>query len=235
MLQPCDIHHLESVRRDLNCDIAFCSTGIDLNNEANSSALRRLTFLTVARDNKGYDFGSWKTLLDIIGMDLNNYDHLLLINNSVFGPLFPLGSLRDLIKPSENRIFGITESDEREHHLQSYFLFLPRAVFMSSVFKNFWARFKFLDYKCNIIYAYEMGLSRAFRRAGIEVKALYPTTGVVLGNPTHHHWRKLVLEQRCPYVKRDILKRGSASTKELEELRSWVGSHTQFDPHFIGP
>lgn len=234
VLQPCDVHHLESVRRDLACDIAFCSTHLNLDNPQNAETLRRLTFLSVVRANKGYDFGSWKTLLDLLASELANYEHILFINNSVFGPIFPLTSLNEISTAHPDAVLGITESDEREHHLQSYFLFVPRPVFTSAAFRGFWNNFRFLDYKNNIVYAYEMGLTRMFRRAGFQVRALFPTTGLVLGNPTHRHWLKLVQEQRCPYVKRDIVKRGSATRKDVEELRRWVGSHTQFDPHTIG-
>ncbi|NJM10073.1 MAG: hypothetical protein HC883_04080 [Bdellovibrionaceae bacterium] len=169
--------------------------------------------------------------MDILGSDIDSYDCLILANNSVIGPMFPLNSLQEALKPTENVVIGMTESNEREHHLQSYFLMIPRAVFMGQPFRCFWQNMRFLDVKKNIVYAYEMGLSRALKKAGTEIRALYPTTLVGSENPTHKIWMELLRERKCPYLKRDILRQ--ASPQKLNELRQWVSNNSFFDPQWI--
>ena len=45
-------------------------------------------------NHKKYDFGSWQELIKIIGWEkLSEYDELILANDSVFGPLYPIKEL----------------------------------------------------------------------------------------------------------------------------------------------
>ncbi|NJM10072.1 MAG: hypothetical protein HC883_04075 [Bdellovibrionaceae bacterium] len=52
LIRPFDAYHLEALKSDLRCDIAFCSTNIDFDNEANAEVVNRLTFLMISREIK---------------------------------------------------------------------------------------------------------------------------------------------------------------------------------------
>jgi lipopolysaccharide biosynthesis protein len=155
------------------------------------------------------------------------------VNNSVFGPLYPLHSVLNKINATENCVLSITENVEREYHLQSYFLLVPRKVFTGKVFTRFWKNFLFLDKRLNVVYGYEMGLSRALKRSGVELRAFCPTAAEVYGNPTYLSWFELVRDMKCPYIKRDLLRKKGMSTDDVSAFFVWLKLHTPYDPLLI--
>ncbi len=220
-LRAADRHYLEALRRDLDCDIVFCSTGINLQVPETRSFLSGLTVAAISRQNKGYDFGSWKTGLDFIGPRVESYGFLLFTNNSVIGPAFSLAPLLRDVKSTELSVISMTESFEREFHLQSYFLLVPKAVFRREEFGRFWRNLYFLEQKKNIVYGNEMGFSRMLAQAGIGRRALFPTGPKLQGNPTHESWRDLLTMRGFPYVKRDLLKRDKLSAADMELVSTY--------------
>ena len=70
-------------------NIIFVSTSEKLNNN-NISKLKTLCNTVIIKENNGYDFGAWKSGLNILSENLFDYDELILCNDSVVGPLFDL-------------------------------------------------------------------------------------------------------------------------------------------------
>jgi len=123
------------------------------------------------RENIGLDFGSYKQGLKSI--DTTKTDYLILANDSVYGPIFPLKETFDKAIKSKADVFGITLSDEKEPHLQSYFMLFKHNVIASDLFKVFWQDFDQRKKKKEIILEYEIGLSQQLQQAGFELDALH--------------------------------------------------------------
>ena len=62
-------------------------------------------------NHKKYDFGSWQELIKIIGWEkISEYDELILANDSVFGPLYPMKKLFEKLEQDKAwEVCGITE------------------------------------------------------------------------------------------------------------------------------
>lgn len=123
------------------------------------------------RENVGLDFGSYQLGLQLI--DKDQVDYLILANDSVYGPIYPLKETFDKAVASPADVFGITLSNEKYPHLQSYFLIFKKTVINSSIFNQFWKKLDLGKGKKEIIHDYEIGLSRTLAEANFELDALY--------------------------------------------------------------
>lgn len=131
----------------------------------------------VHRRNAGYDFAAWRDGLARLP-DAGGIERLILANDSVYGPLFPLSRTLEAAERSDVDAFGITDSLEIHHHLQSYFLlFFPNAI-RAPAFRQFWAQFPTVGAKSWVIRNGEVRLSRDLKRAGLRLAALCPYAGV---------------------------------------------------------
>jgi rhamnosyltransferase len=133
-------------------------------NETEKTGLTKYCDSIITRENQGYDFISWQVGLN--NESLGGFDEILLCNDSVYGPLFPLEEAFDFMSTKDYDFWGMTESRQISYHLQSYFLVLRKPIILSSVFQTFWKNITIQESKTALIRAYEVGLSGALLRAG---------------------------------------------------------------------
>ena len=84
-----------------------------------------------------FDFGSWDNLFNILGDSINRYDQLLLINDSIYGPFYPLSSIFNVMKDKAIDFWGMCKSYQINTHLQSFFLVFNKCVFMDPKFRDY--------------------------------------------------------------------------------------------------
>jgi lipopolysaccharide biosynthesis protein len=135
--------------------------------------LKAISALVVERKNVGYDFGAWKDGIALIP-DLHALDRLLLVNDSVYGPIHHVSSMLDRMGPEDGDMWGATDSWDRSFHLQSYFLLLHSAAIRSKAFARFWADVRYVQSKTWVVRRYEVGLTRAISRARLRCRAVFP-------------------------------------------------------------
>jgi rhamnosyltransferase len=139
------------------------------------------------RKNEGYDFYSFKLGIEAIGV--SRFDQLIVCNDSVYGPLSDLATVLAEMRSRNAKFWGLTNSHDYQHHLQSYFLVFAGDALQSQAFKNFWGSVQILDNKVEIIRRYEVGLSQSMAAAGFPPEALAEFRQV--GNARHigSYWR----------------------------------------------
>ena len=152
--------------------VIFVSNAPNLPEET-IAGLRPWCGLILRRANVGYDFGAYKDGIAMIP-DLQSLETLLLVNDSAYGPFHPLKEIVARMDSSAD-VWGITDSSERHHHLQSYFLLFGRSALQSTCFARFWARFRYVNAKYWIIAGGEIGLSRKLSAGGLRCRALFPS------------------------------------------------------------
>ena len=128
--------------------------------EAELKKIQKLVENYIIIKNLENDFMNWKTGILNIGWEtLQQYDELIIANDSCYAPLFPFQKLFDSMQGKKCDFWGITDCYSYSYHLQSYFLVFKRNVFISDVFKNFWNSVQKESSKQSIITKYEVGLS----------------------------------------------------------------------------
>jgi lipopolysaccharide biosynthesis protein len=166
-------HHVVYLLRaakDFGCDIVFGSNSALPESEL-AEKIRPLTDDITLRENRGYDFASWKQMLLAHGRGyFEAYDELIIANSTVYGPLFPFeeifGRMADVncdfwAPTKHSAAYGIPE------HVQPYFLIVRRNLLKSDTFWNFWNSIK-EDYEdtWELIWHGEIRLSYEFCEAG---------------------------------------------------------------------
>ena len=126
--------------------------------------LKKIKCQIIKRENVGYDFISYQVGLKKI--KFNNYDEVVICNDSVYGPIFPLEEIFKKMEQENCDFWGMTENYEYAYHLQSYFLVFRKNIFNSKIFHNFWQTINIFNSKQTIIQKFEIGLSQLLLKEG---------------------------------------------------------------------
>ncbi len=114
--------------RGCGFDILFVSNRLTLDDETDKQLRELCAGEVMVRRNRGHDFGAWKDGIAVLG-DPRGLDALLLANDSVYGPIYPLADVLQRLRFDAADVWGITDNWDIRYHLQSYFLlFSPAAL-----------------------------------------------------------------------------------------------------------
>jgi rhamnosyltransferase len=212
-------------------DIAFISNPAYLREEY-IEKIKPFTKWLILRRGRGRDFGNWQVCLDILKFEIKKYEYLILCNDSVYGPIFPLREFLKFTKKIDADVYGITDSYENKYHIQSYFMLFRKHVYVNEVFEKFWKKFRFFSRKRTIINKYEIGLSQLMIKNGFKLKAFcdyleiiksldeeypyFPLIQLNFVNPTHFFWDILLIKYRCPFIKIELLRDNPSKIKNVQ-------------------
>ena len=157
-------------------------------------------------DNIGYDFYAWKIGIDSRKEILHKYDRLILMNSSVIGPLFNYSTFLNHLDGIGKDLVGITSSNEICYHIQSYFLYFSRDLFLSEHFEEYWKKFVPVADRQQTIFLYDLGYS---------IGAYWESTDC--NNPTMKY-PHLLLEKKVPFIKIQLLRDNPANI-DLSDIR----------------
>ncbi len=167
---------------------------------------RDLVDALIVRPNLGFDFGSWSTAIQTFlpREKRESISHLVLVNNSVYGPLWPVDELfHDAEHAAE--VVGLTLSRELIPHLQSYFLSFSGRSVRSEAFDEFWLQDFSSSSKWFVIGQGELRWGRHFQRAGFDTSYLICPQSHVRRNELTFYWVDLV-KSGLPYVKKSLFR-----------------------------
>lgn len=218
-------------------NIVFISSS-DTISDADKKRLSAWCIRIISRENRGYDFYSWKTGLEKYPQ-YNAHTGLLLANDSVLGPLF---SIKDIISRMENcdaDIVGMTDCFHFYPHLQSYFLYCKKSVIVAKEFIGFFNQLDVLEFKMAIIRKYEVGFSRLLSHR-FKLSALYKLESILdriqyverpkkWAEPTCHLWKPLITEFKFPFLKKSLLTRRGVRIEEISATLAESGSTYSVD------
>jgi lipopolysaccharide biosynthesis protein len=129
--------------------------------------------MTLWRKNKGYDFGAYADGLKSIG-DIAAFSTITLCNDSAYGPLFALNDIYRRMNTERADIWGLTDSWDTAHHLQSYFLVFHKAALTHPSFQKRWKKYVHVPSKSWVIRKHEIGMASEMRKAGLRSQAVFP-------------------------------------------------------------
>jgi rhamnosyltransferase len=141
--------------------------------QSDITTLKTICDKVIVRENIGYDFMSWRTGINSTG-NIADFDELIICNDSVYGPLYPLDNIFDAMGKKDCDFWGMTDNYEIAYHLQSYFLVFKKSVINSEGFKDFWNGVTPERTKDEVIRKYELGLTESLMSAGFKPCAYAP-------------------------------------------------------------
>lgn len=169
------------VRHSLSCmakicnEIRFVSTSVLP--DAEMEKIRPFISEALMVENIGLDFNMWKSSLR--GVNLGDFDELVIMNSSIYGPVFDISPMFEEMSKTACDCWGATENYEHDRHLQSYFIVFRKSILISGSFKLFWDSVLPYENKKQIIRSYELGLSQWLISNGFILAAYCPWSSVV--------------------------------------------------------
>ncbi len=160
----------------------------------------------LVKENYGYDFGAWKSGLNLLGNKLNTYDELILCNDSVFGPFSDLEVIFMEMKQKKYDFWSMTDNYEISYHLQSYFIVYTKKAFTEKVFQDFWKNFKIYNNKKKLIEMNEIRFSKNLQKTELTFGAYCTTENYSYLNIMHYYWKDLILNKKYPFIKKELLR-----------------------------
>ncbi|MEI7861429.1 MAG: rhamnan synthesis F family protein [Planctomycetota bacterium] len=175
LIDPHVVHALRRYRQ-----VADRLVVVSTSAEALPAALAGCVDTFISRPNVGYDFCSWQAGLAALG-DPGAFAEVILVNDSVYGPLTLLSPVLADPRLAEADLWGMVLSDQAPRrrgkrvcpHLQSWFLAARRPLLESEVWRRFWQGVEPLPSKDAVIDRYEIGLTEQVAAAGFRIAALY--------------------------------------------------------------
>lgn len=245
VVDPYVVFYLQALHR-LGTTIVFVSGSPSLTPES-VAPLRSICAGIYTRRTLSLDFGSWHLgwkLLRERGWSLDHFDRLVLANDSVYGPLFPLEEMWDSFRDAD--MYGSIESLEHGSHLQSFFLAWDLNSRTRPFLNDFWENFRYIVNKQRLIQRCEIGLSRRARNAGLRIKPFVSAAAVsdAQQRVPDHQWSKkfaepeinnslyfydgLIEHLRYPFIKAVLPRTGSPQHHSLKHLRTFIEEKTTY-------
>lgn len=167
------------------------------------------------RENVGFDAGAYRSALGRIGYDaLADYDELLLINYTFFGPVDSFDELFARMDARPVDFWGMTHHvDVDPHpiigkgimpeHIQSYWIGFRKSLFGSEDFRRYWSRMRDAWSYNDVVTIFETELTKHFSDLGYVWESAYPNDKFNAQNISMEAPLQL-LDDGCPMFKRRI-------------------------------
>lgn len=209
------------------------------------------------REDRGYDAGAFAYVLKKLNLkkELEKYDEAIFLNDSVFGPFYPLEEMFSVMERKQELDFwgiakrGVSDFDGGDElypeHIQLYLYVVREKMLHSQDFMDYWQSIseKITDFRSAII-NYEFAFTRHFAELGYKWDVYCHIDDLVTDNPKinlspyHYCSYELVKEKRCPVLKRKLftgeaIDGGLTDKSDLRKAVSFIEHYTEYDCDLI--
>lgn len=129
--------------------------------------------LILIRQNRGYDFGAYRDGIAAFFQERVTAEILLLANDSLYGPLAPLGEIVERMDFGEADVWALTDSWQHRYHLQSFFVAFGPAALANTGFAAFWQQVRNVRSKWAAVHFYELWMTHHMQLAGLRCAAVW--------------------------------------------------------------
>lgn len=211
------------------------------------------------RENSGLDVGAYQAGIATIGESLSDYDELILLNNTIMGPLYPFAETFDKMDQfSEINFWGISKMGEMQlpphllktayygyypEHIQSHWIAIRSSMFNTEDWKKYWAEMPEITSYDMSVGRHETVFTRYFSDLGYQWKVSVDTTEFYPQTvaPIYYIPHLMVEKLRCPIFKKraifndlqQYVEQGSG--EQNPELFEYIKNHTSYPFELIAP
>jgi len=167
------------------------------------------------RENVGFDVWGYKEAQERFGWDrLAEYDELILMNYTFFGPIFPFSELFDRLDASDVDFWGVTEHEEVDPHphhgtgvmpahIQSHWIAVRGDMIRSKEYREYWTGMPMITSYYDSIDRHEARFTKHFANLGFRYEVAFPAGDYPSQHPVFDDIA-LMLGDRLPILKRRI-------------------------------
>lgn len=165
------------------------------------------------RDNVGYDIWGYKHGLDTLGDRLSEFDELLLVNDTWFGPIRPFEPIFARMDSHALHFWGMTDhlrvephpfdegQDYLPYHLQSYWIAVRKEMFVTPEWGAYWRDLPQMNTYSDAVTKHEGVFTQHFTALGFSGEVAFPTLTDKIENHAVLYAEQLI-EAGCPTLKR---------------------------------
>lgn len=209
----------------------------------------------LVRENKGYDVWAYKTALEIYGWEkLKLYDEVIMINNTIMGPVYPFFETFKKMDQKDVDFWGLTKYFKINKdpfgyspygylpdHIQSHWIACRRSLIESREFQEYWEKMPMIEDYTQAVGKHESIFTKKFADMGYkwDVSVECEDLRDYSGYPLMMCPKKMLEEKRCPifkkrsffHMKSDFLK--NTTGEQTNELFDYLKNNTDYDVDFI--
>lgn len=176
--------------------------------------VKKCTDDILVRKNIGFDVWGYKEGIEYLGYKkLAEYDEMILLNYTFFGPIFPFSEMFNKMDNRSCDFWGLAAYDgiygyeNVGYFIQSMFMAFRKKLFTSKVFSDYWKNMPMIDSKDSLgnssFLVFEARFASHFEKCGFKGDVYldpfkYPTREAFYLNIDK------VIEDRCPILKRRV-------------------------------
>lgn len=225
-------------------------------NEYCQNYLKRYCDKIFLRENKGYDCAAFKETLErFIGWEkVCRYKELILVNDSCYGPIYPLPEMFSKMDKSKCDFWGVTEQTPIKrlyyknalypYHIQTYFVVVKDIMLHSEAFREFWNSVQIPNNYSEAVENFELKFTSFFNSLGfrsgayIDCAAFCKSTEETQAYVFMDSYR-LISEYKCPFVKKKVFTfaHETVLSSNLGETASktlaYIKENTDYDSELI--
>ena len=181
--------------------------------EAGRATLESVADTVWQRENVGFDVWGYKTALEHFGQErLAEYDELILMNYTWFGPVRPFEPVFERMNELEVDFWGITEHEAvdpnpylpdsvMDAHIQSHWIAARRSLFTSDAWVAYWRAMPMITSYSDSILSYESNFTYHFEQLGFTKAVAFPAENYSSMHAAFDNAQEL-LDDGCPVLKR---------------------------------
>ena len=247
-------YYLKELRKVVDCIVGVVSGTLT---PESRDELSEFTDDFFVRENKGLLAGSWIDGIKHIGWDtLDKYDELLMLNDSFFGPFYPLEEMMDAAEKSDADFYGAMQNFEdkscteiagrpmKHGHFRGsicYFYIIKSRLLHSSEFKKYWSAMPEIKEDWDTYFYAEMQFFDYVKDAGFRIDAYQDERlkGYFFDNLTHN-MEKLVEHEKIPFARirpfcTDLKDQSLQISygKDPRETLEYIEKYTNYDTDMI--
>lgn len=165
------------------------------------------------RPNVGFDVWGYKEALAEFGEErLAQFDELILMNYTWFGPINPFEPVFERMDAAPVHFWGMTEhgklrpnpftgKDVLHSHIQSHWIAVRRSMFQSDAWRDYWETMPPIVSYTDSILSHESKFTHHFSEIGFEYEVAFPQRNYSTWHPAFFDAEAL-LNDGCPALKR---------------------------------
>lgn len=207
------------------------------------------------RENTGYDITGYKKGIEHITWDkMSEFDECILVNSTLYGPIYPFKDMFDTMNARDLDFWGITKHHKVSYdcfgtckyhyipeHIQSCFLVIRNSMLVSEEYQKMWRELPEIHSYAEAIGFFEVIFTKEFTEKGFKAD-VYVNTDDLEGYtryPLMMMSSELVINRKCPVIKQksfsqnyyDILTDtvGNATVDTFD----FINEHTDYDVNLI--
>ena len=166
------------------------------------------------RDNVGFDVWGYREALEKFGEDkLTEYDELILMNYTWYGPVRPFEPVFERMEATKVDFWGITEHGGAPYnpfdvnlgplppHIQSHWIAVRPRLFLSDAWREYWRDMPMITSYIGSVMNHESRFTDHFGALGFTHEVAFPPENYPTVHPAFDSALKLI-EDGCPVLKR---------------------------------